>query len=106
MDGTAVSSEVVGSGTALAGLILIYIGLQVSSYGSHEPQELKAVRGKFQRRAWFAFVGFLLAILSAVLGVLGKWLGSPCTGNASVIVLLVAFGWTAFAAVQTIREIS
>jgi hypothetical protein len=106
VNGTAVSSEVVGAGTALAGLILIYVGLLVSSYGSHQPQELKAVLGKYQTRAWFAFVGFLLAILSAVLGVLGKWLGSPCTGNASVIVLLAAFGWTVFAAVQTIREIS
>ena len=106
MDGTVVSSEVVGSGTALAGLVLIYIGVLVSSYGSYQPQEQKAVRGKFQTRAWIAFVGFSLAILSAVLGVLGKWLGSACTGNASVIVLLVAFGWTVFATILTIREIS
>jgi hypothetical protein len=106
VNGIAVASEVVGAGTALAGLILIYIGVLVSSYGSYQPQEQKAVRGKFQARAWLAFVGFSLAILSAVLGVLGKWLGSPCTGNASVIVLLVAFGWTVFGTVQTIREIS
>lgn len=106
VDGNAVSSEVVGAGTALAGLVLIYIGVLVSSYGGYQAQEQKAVRGKFQARAWFAFVGFSLAILSAVLGVLGKWLGSPCTGNASVIVLLVAFAWTVFATVQTIREIN
>lgn len=106
MDGTAVSQEVVGAATALAGLILIYIGVLVSSYGSYQAQEQRAVRTKFQVRAWIAFVGFSLAILSAVLGVLGKWLGSVCTGNASVIVLLAAFVWTVFAAVQTIREIS
>lgn len=106
MDGTTVSQEVVGAATALAGLILIYIGIQVSSYGTYQAQEQKAVRGKFKTRAWLAFVGFSLAILSAMLGLLGKWLGSPCVGNASVIVLLAAFGWTVFATVQTIREIS
>ena len=106
MDGTTVSQEVVGAATALAGLILIYIGVLVSSYGSYQPQEQKAVRGKIQGRAWLAFAGFSLAILSAVLGLLGKWLSSPCTGNASVVVLLAAFAWTVFATVQTIREIS
>lgn len=106
MDGTAVSQEVVGAATALAGLILIYIGVLVSTYGSFQPQEQRSVRSKFRVRAWLAFVGFSLAILSAMLGVLGKWLSSPCTGNASVVALLVAFGWTLFAAIQTIREIS
>lgn len=105
MDGTAVSGEVVTAGTALAGLVLIYLGSLVTSYGGYQATEQKAVRGRFQMRAWLAFVGFSLAISSAMLGVLGKWLGSPCTGNASVIVLLVAFAWTVFATIQTIREI-
>lgn len=105
MDGTAVSEEVVGAATALAGLVLIYIGTQVASFGSYNVQEQKTVRGRFQKRAWLAFVGFVLALLAAALGVIGKWISSPCTGNVSVWLLLAAFGWTLFATVQTVREI-
>ena len=92
--------------SSLAGLILIYIGVLVSSYGTYQAQEQRSVRAKFQVRAWLAFVGVALAILAAVLGVLGKWLGSVCTANAGVFALLAAFGWTVFATIQTVREIS
>jgi uncharacterized membrane protein len=100
LDGTAVSEEVVGAATALAGLILIYIGSQVASYGSYNAQEQKTVKGRFQARAWIAFVGFVLALLAAALGITGKWLGSACTSNVSVWALLAAFAWTLFATVD------
>jgi hypothetical protein len=105
MDGVSASGEVVTAGTALAGLILIYIGSLVTSYGSYQPQEQKSVRLRFLGRAWIAFVGFFLALLAAGLGVLGKWLGNPWVGDASVWVLLAAFGWAVFATIQAIREI-
>ena len=105
MDGAAVSEEVVGAATALAGLILIYIGTQAASFGSYNAQEQKTVRGRFQKRAWLAFVGFVLALMAAALGVIGKWIGSACTSNVSVWALLAAFAWALFATVQTVREI-
>ena len=105
MDGTVVSEEVVGAATALAGLILIYIGTQVASFGSYQPQEQRTVRGRFLKRAWIAFVGFVLALLAAALGIIGKWIGSGCVSNVSVWVLLAAFAWALFATVQTVREI-
>ena len=105
MDGAAVSEEVVGAATALAGLILIYIGTQAATFGSYQAQEQKSVRGRFLRRAWFAFIGFVLALLAAGLGIVGKWVGSPCTSNVSVWALLAAFAWALFATLQTVREI-
>jgi len=105
MDGLAVAGEVVTAGTALAGLILIYIGSLVTSYGSYQAAEQKSVRIKFLARAWVAFVGFVLALAAAGLAILGKWIVSPCAANASVWVLLFAFGWAVFATVQGIREI-
>ncbi|EXS71416.1 hypothetical protein BF95_03890 [Sphingobium sp. Ant17] len=105
MDGTGVAGEVVTAGTALAGLILIYIGSLVTAYGGYAATEQKSVKLRFLGRAWVSFVGFFLALLAAGLGVLGKWIASPCTGNVSVWVLLLAFGWAIFATVQAIREI-
>lgn len=105
MNGVSASGEVVTAGTALAGLILIYIGSLVTSYGSYQAQEQKTVRNKFLGRAWLAFVGFFLALSAAALGVIGKWLDNCCAGNVSVWVLLAAFAWTVFGVVQSIREI-
>ncbi|MGN6818247.1 MAG: hypothetical protein ACTHJR_06205 [Sphingomonas sp.] len=106
MNGLNVSGEVVTAGTALAGLILIYIGSLVTVYGGYGATEQKSVKLRFLARAWIVFVGFILALLSAALAVLGKWLNSPCTGDVSVWVLLAAFAWAVFATVQAIREIA
>lgn len=105
MDGSAVSQEVVGTATALAGLILIYIGTQAAAYGAYNAQEQKTVKGRFQKRAWIALAGVVLSLLAAALGLIGKWIGSACTSNVSVWVLLAAFAWALFATVQTVREI-
>ena len=95
MNGLSVSGEIVTAGTALAGLILIYIGALVTSYGSFAATEQKSVKGKFQQRAWLAFVGLVLSLLAATLAIIGKSVNDCCTANASVIVILAAFGWGA-----------
>lgn len=105
MDGLSVSGEIVTAGTALAGLILIYIGALVTSYGSFAATEQKSVKGKFQQRAWLAFVGLFLAMLAASLAILGKWTQSPCATNAAAIIILVAFAWGLFVTVAAVREI-
>ena len=92
MDGAAVASDVVTAGTALAGLILIYIGSQVAAFEGRQPGgERNAVRFKILVRSWLAFVGFVLALGAAALAIIGKWLSSACAANAAVWVLLVAF---------------
>ncbi|MCZ4342720.1 hypothetical protein O4H52_13955 [Sphingomonadaceae bacterium G21617-S1] len=106
MNGIEVAGEVVTAGTALAGLILIYIGSLVTAFGAYAATEQKAVRIKFLGRAWIAFVGFVLALASAALAVLGKWLDIECASNTGVWVLLLAFLWAVFATVQAIREMN
>ena len=105
MDGVAASGEVVTVGTALAGLILIYIGGLVTALSEYQEYEHKAVRVRFIRRAWIAFVGFALALVAGALGVMGKWLTNPTLGNASVWVLLAGFVYAVIATIQAIREI-
>jgi len=106
MDGIAVAGEVVTAGTALAGLILIYIGSIATAFEARQPGgERNAVRLAFLGKAWVAFVGLFLALFAAGLSVIGKWLGSACPANVAVWILLAAFGWAIFAAVQIIRGI-
>ena len=105
MDGLGISQEVTGAATALAGFILIYIGIVVNSYASYAATEQRTVKGRLQMRAWLAFVGFLLALLATVLMVIGKWVPNMCTANVAVCFLLAAFVWTVFVAVATVREI-
>lgn len=106
MNGISVAGEVVTAGTALAGLILIYLGGLVTAFESRTPGgERNAVKLKFLARAWIAFVGFVLALFSAALAILGKWLDSACAANVSVWFLLAAFVWAVFATIQAILEI-
>lgn len=106
MDGINVAGEVVTAGTALAGLILIYIGTLVTAFEARNPGgERNAVKLKLLGRAWLAFVGFTFALAATALAVIGKWLASPCSGNVAVWLLFIAFAFATFATVQAIREI-
>lgn len=105
MDGLGVSQEVTGAGAALAGLILVYLGMTVSSFDSYQPQEKKAVRARMKKRAWFAFGGLALALSATALMTLGKWVKSEGFANVAVFVLLVAFAWTVVTAVMAVWEI-
>lgn len=105
MDGIAVAGEIVTAATALAGLILVYLGSLATAYSAFEPQEQKSVQSRFQKRAWLAFTGMILALIAAALGVLGKWLPNECVADASMIILLITFAWGALIALLTVQEL-
>lgn len=104
MNGLAVSGEVVSASTALAGLILVYIGTLVGGYSAFQPQEQRTVRARYVARAWIAFVGMALALATAALGVVGKWIANLCIANLAVVFLLTALAWGGLTAILTIRE--
>ena len=105
MDGITVAGEVVGAGTALAGLILVYLGAVAAGYDAYQPAEKRTVKSRFQKRALAAFVGFILALIAALLGVLGKWLPNGCIADAGVVLLIISFLWTSVLAFLTVQEI-
>lgn len=105
MDGIAVAGEVAGAGTALAGLILVYLGALVTGFEGFQPQERRSNKPRFTKRAWIAFAGVILALLSALCGIAGKGLPSPCIANVGVVLLLLSFIWGGFIAYLTVREI-
>lgn len=105
MDSISIAGEAVAAATALAGLILVYLGGLTSSYSSYQPQERKSVVSSYQKRGWIAFVGLVLALLAAALGVIGKWLPNECVADVATGFLLVAFLWGVGIALVTALEI-
>ena len=57
------------------------------------------------RRAWFAFTGFTLALISVLLALIGKWLDQECAALAAIVIFVVALFWALLAAVFSVREI-
>jgi hypothetical protein len=100
-----VAGDVTGAATALAGLILVFLGAISTSFDSYQKTEQSAVRGRYQRRAWFAFIGFSLAILAALLALLAQWFSQACLALTAVALLAVAMIWTILAALSSVREI-
>lgn len=105
MDSISIAGESVTAATALAGLILVYLGSLAASFGTFQPQERKAVVASFQKRAWIAFAGLVFAIISAALCVIGKWLPNECVADVGTAFLLVSFVWGIGIAFVTAREI-
>lgn len=100
-----VAADVVVGGTALAGLLLVYLGTVTAGFATFDRAQQATVRGSFQLRAWFAFVGMVLAILSAMLALVGKWAHNHCMAAAALVVILVALLWGIAVAFLTAREI-
>lgn len=99
------ASDVVTGGTALGGLLLVYVGGVTASYASFEKTQQSAVRARHQSKAWLSVIGLIFALLAAALAVLGKWFGNECIASVSVVLLLLALLWGCGAAILSAREI-
>ena len=100
-----IASDVIAASAALAGLILVYLGTLSASYGSYDAQARNSVKGRFQIRAWLAFVGFVVTILANAFALFGKWFHIECMAISSVIAFILALLWSAWVALATVREI-
>ncbi len=100
-----VGGDVAAAATALAGLLLVFMGAILASFDGYEKREQKAVVVRYRRRAGFALVGFLLALISAATALVGKWLEIPCLILSSLALLFVSFFWAGIAAVKSVSEI-
>lgn len=100
-----VAGDIAAAGSALAGLILVYLGSITSSFASFQPAERRAVLASHQRRVWFAFAGFVLFLIAVALALFAKWLNMPCMAVAALMILLVGMIGLVIAAVLTVMEI-
>ena len=65
--------QVFSGSTALAGLILVFLGGLYASYETIEPQHRRAVRDRYVARIWFTFIGFVATLASAGLALSFSW---------------------------------
>lgn len=91
--------------TALAGLILVFLGGTINAYESYESIEKRSVRNKFRARAWLGFAGFVFAILSALTALSLVYFDSPALEQFSFVTILVSFGFVIALAILAVKEI-
>jgi hypothetical protein len=85
-----VGGDISAAATALAGLLLVFLGAIAVAFDGYQPQERNPVRGRYQRRAWLGFVGFTFAIFAAATGIAGKAFHQECVALIAMICLAVA----------------
>ena len=103
--GAASAAEVASASTALAGLLLVYLGSLATSYGSFTPQERRAVRKSHYTRGWTAFCGMVICLLAAAAAIAAKWGPSEGLGDLAVVLLGIGFVFAGWSAYMTVSEI-
>lgn len=78
--------------TALAGLILVFLGSVFNTFDGYEKQAQSRVAGRFKRRAWVSFLGFLCALGSAAFALFHE------LGLAQCVFFPISLGFLALAA--------
>lgn len=99
------SGDVVTGASALAGLFLVYLGNVATTYGSYHREAQTRLRRSFRWRAWLAVFGIVLAILSAMLALIGKWAGRNTASAAAIVLLLAALAFGVAIGVIAARDI-
>lgn len=99
------ASDIIGAGTAMAGLVLVFLGSVSNGFEGYAPQERRSVLKKYQRRSWAAFIAFALALASALSGLLSKWLQVECLAGAGLALLVLSFVAVVAIGVAEVREI-
>jgi hypothetical protein len=102
----SLGGDIIAAGTALAGLILIYLGTVVTEYGTYGTEASSSVRWKYLPRAWFALLGMIFSIAASGMAILGKWLGSSCVVGGAAILLSLALLWSVIIAILLAMEIA
>ena len=91
-------NQLFSGGTALAGLILVFLGSVIVAYESYDTQAKKSVQAKYRKRAFLAFGGFIFALVSAVAAIITNWISysfivyisSGALGLSFILVIIVA----------------
>jgi hypothetical protein len=107
VDTNTLISLLFSGGTALAGLILVFLGGTINAYDAYDATQKPYVRKKYLLRSRLGFTGFLLSVISALTALLRIWVSSPLLITVSLTTILFSFGilvLLAFLAVHAVQE--
>lgn len=100
-----VSGDVVAAATTLAGLVLVFLGSTSTSYESYDPLlRAKNIRKRFRKRAWFGFIGFALALATALLALYGRLAEWECPVWIALVLFVIAIIWVLIAALLSVLD--
>lgn len=105
MANTELAEQVLSCGTALAGLILVFLGGVVNAYHGYGAEHQGAVRASYQWRAWIGFLGFVVALSAALLALVALWAGCAALVPVGAALLIGCFGLLVWAALDELRGI-
>ena len=66
LDIVSVASDIADAATALAGLILVYLGAVAVRYETLDPKDQSSARDVYRRHARRAFRGIVIALVAAI----------------------------------------
>lgn len=105
MDNNALVNLLFTGATALAGLILVFLGGVIVAYESFDPTAKSFVRPKYLKRAWLTFSGFASALVSALASLVWYWVDSPHIINLSLLGFLIACLVLCVVAILAVKEV-
>jgi len=105
MDKSALINLLFSGGTALAGLILIFLGGILNSFESYDRANRDTVVPIYRPRVRLSFAGFLSSILSALTALAWHWGNSNVLVTLSLIAFLVSCFFLIVVAVLAVKEV-
>jgi len=105
MDASGLTSLLFSGGSALSGLILIFLGGLLETYDRFDAQQKSAIRKKYRRRAVICYVGFLFSVLSALTALALTRFPLPFLEALSLAAILISFGFVVALATLAVKEV-
>jgi uncharacterized membrane protein len=109
LDIVSLASDIADAGTALAGLILVYLGAVAVRYETLDPKEQSLQREVYRRHARRAFRGIVIALIAAIAALTAKSLKSePYAAMIAAmagVALLLSFFIAVMAAYWILRSL-
>ena len=109
LDIVSVAGDIADAGTALAGLILVYLGAVAVRFETLDPTDQSSARDVYRRHARRAFRGIVIALVAAVAALTAKSLKSERYATAMAVLacgaLLMSFYIAVMAAYWILRSL-
>jgi len=100
LDLVSAASDIADAGTALAGLILVYLGAVAVRYETLDPKDQSSARDVYRRHARRAFRGIVIALIAAIAALTAETLKSGPYAVAMAVVAGVALLMSFYIAVM------
>jgi hypothetical protein len=100
LDLVSVTSDIAAAGTALAGLILVYLGAVAVRYETLDPKDQSTARDVYRRHARRAFRGIVIALVAAVAALTAEAFKAEPYATIIAVVAFIALLMSFFIAVM------